>query len=86
MGCRLIGISERSAGMAGDKVRRAQEADVIGEGANIYRRRAAAEREIAATATLANVRNRALVCAERWDELAQRAERAQTGAAERLNR
>jgi hypothetical protein len=72
--------------MPGDKVGQAEEADVIGEGANLYRRRAAAEREIAATATLTNVRNRALVSAERWDELAQRAERIQTGAAERLNR
>lgn len=43
----------------------------------LYRERASAERSDAAAATLANVRDRAFRSAERWDEMAVRAERVQ---------
>lgn len=49
----------------------------------LYRARADAERAEAEIATLPNVRTRALRSAERWDEMAQRAERVQNLAAER---
>lgn len=51
----------------------------------LYRKRADAERAIAASATLPNVRIRALQSAERWEEMALRAERVKTLAAERNN-
>ena len=51
--------------------------------AKLFRERASAEREAAETATLANVRDRSLRSAERWDELALKAERAEAGAASR---
>jgi len=83
---RLRDTSGRLAAMVGDRLRQAEGAGVIGAGTKFCWRRAAAEREIAATATLAKARNRALVSAKRRDKLAQRAERVQTGAAERLSR
>lgn len=49
----------------------------------LYRARADAERAEAEIATLPNIRIRALRSAERWDEMAQRAERVQSLAAER---
>jgi len=58
----------------------------MADGAKLYRERAEAERAIAVGATLPNVRNRALRAAERWDELAGQAERAQAGAEARQGR
>lgn len=52
----------------------------------LYRERAQAERDLAADTPLPQVKDRALRSAERWDELAARAERAQLGAAERQGR
>ena len=49
----------------------------------LYRARAAAERANAEKSTLPNVHTQALRSAERWDEMAQRAERVQRLAAER---
>lgn len=54
--------------------------------AKLYRARAEAERLKATTADLPNVRHRSLHAAERWDELAARAERAAVGAAQRAGR
>lgn len=48
--------------------------------ATFFRGRASAERETAETATLINIRFRSLRAAERWDELAAKAERAKAGA------
>ena len=50
------------------------------EDLELYRRLAAAERETAESSSLPNVKNRSLRAAERWDELAARAERAQAQA------
>ncbi|GHH24896.1 hypothetical protein GCM10008023_37410 [Sphingomonas glacialis] len=50
-----------------------------------YRKRADAERATAETATLPNLRIRALRSAERWEEMAMRAERVKVLAAERNN-
>ncbi|RYF50355.1 MAG: hypothetical protein EOO38_05840 [Cytophagaceae bacterium] len=52
------------------------------EDAQFYRRQESAERLIAATTNLANVRARSLRAAERWDELATKLElvRANTAA------
>ena len=47
------------------------------------RERAETERREAAGSTLPNVRNRALRAAERWDQMAARAERAQDYAVNR---
>lgn len=55
----------------------------MSDDAKSYRKRADAERAAAGIATLPNVRIRALRSAERWEEMAQRAERVQTLAAER---
>ncbi len=52
---------------------------------NQYRKRADAERANAEAATLPNLRIRALQSAERWDEMAIRAERVKVLAAERNN-
>lgn len=49
----------------------------------LFRERAEAERLIAADSSLSNVRNRSLRAAERWDELADRAERSHAAAIER---
>ena len=51
----------------------------------LYRERANAERAEAEISTLPNVRTMALRSAERWEEMAQRAERVQSLAAERYN-
>lgn len=48
-----------------------------------YRRWARADRKVAESTGLANVRERALRSAERWDELATRADRAIASAAKR---
>lgn len=61
-------------------------ARVVGEGGKTYRERAEAERKLAATTTLPNIRNRALYAAERWDEVAHRAELVQAATAERSGR
>lgn len=45
------------------------------------REREIAERRTAATTSLLNVRTQSLRAAERWSELADKAERAQAGAA-----
>ena len=55
----------------------------MSDDAKSYRKRADAERAAAEIAALPNVRIRALRSAERWEEMAQRAERVQTLAAER---
>lgn len=58
----------------------------MADDARTYRQRAEAERLIAADTTLPNVRDRALHCAARWDELAGQLERARAGAAARQGR
>jgi hypothetical protein len=55
----------------------------MGEEADIYRAREEAERVAAATSSLANVRTRSLRAAERWSELAKRAERVKANVASR---
>lgn len=49
----------------------------MADDAKFFRERATAERLEASTAVLPNVRDRALRSAERWDEMARRAERTQ---------
>ena len=49
----------------------------MADDAKLFRERAAEERLEASTAVLPNVRDRALRSAERWDEMARRAERTQ---------
>ena len=51
----------------------------------LYRERADAERAEAEISTLPNVRAKALRSAERWAEMAERAERVQNLAAERYS-
>ena len=51
--------------------------------ARLYREPAAAERQIADSTTLPDVRDRALHAAKRWDELADQAERSEVAAAAR---
>lgn len=58
----------------------------MADDAKLYRERAKAERLAAEMADLANVRVRCLHAAERWDELAIRAEQAAAGAAQRTGR
>lgn len=58
----------------------------MADDAKLYRERAAAERLAAEMADLANVRARCLHAADRWDELAVRAEHAAAGAAQRAGR
>ena len=55
----------------------------MSDDAKLYRERADIERAEAEIATLPNVRIRALRSAERWDEMAQRAEEVQSLAAHR---
>lgn len=58
----------------------------MADDAIMYRERAEAERGIADETVLPNVRNRALLSAKRWDELAGQAERAKASAAARQSR
>ena len=57
----------------------------MSDDAKLYRERADAERAEAENAVLPNVRIRALRSAERWEEMAQRAEHVQSLAAERYS-
>jgi len=49
----------------------------MADDAKLFRERAEAERLEASTSVLPNVRDRALRSAERWDEMARRAEQTQ---------
>ena len=55
----------------------------MADDAKLFRERAEAERLEAAASTLPNVRDRALRSAERWEQMAQRAERTQEMSAGR---
>ena len=49
----------------------------MSDDAKVFRERAEAERSEASASVLPNVRDRALRSAERWEEMARRAERVQ---------